>query len=121
MGMAPNMEIRPNNHHAVIIILCSSPHVNAAPPTAGPTARPIALILTAKPFRVPRMRRLEAEFVNRMMAQGKAKMTAKDLTSMMANMASCCVRGWWMRAVKGVRKQIRGKVQAQILKQRRMP
>ena len=39
---------------------------------AGPAARPMAEMLVATPFRVPRMRRELAELVRRMVEQGKA-------------------------------------------------
>ena len=95
--------------------------MNAAPPSAGPIARPTAEIDTAKPLRVPRMRRETAELVSRMMEQGKAKMTANDLTSMMPNMTVCCHAEFWISAVKGVEKQMSGKAMAQHLKQLRTP
>jgi hypothetical protein len=50
-------------------------------------------MLTAKPFRVPRIRRLTAEFVRRIVEEGNAKMTAKHLRSMTRNMAACCQKG----------------------------
>lgn len=95
--------------------------MNAAPPSAGPIARPMAEIETAKPLRVPRMRSETAELVSRMMEQGKAKMPAKDFTSMMPNMAACCHAEFCINAVKGVVKQTSGKTMAQHLKQLRTP
>ena len=99
----------------------SRPKVNATPPSAGPIARPMAEMDTAKPLRVPRIRSETAEFVSRMMEQGKANMTAKDLTSMIPNMTVCCHAGFSIRAVKGVEKQISGKTIAQHLKQFKTP
>jgi hypothetical protein len=61
-------------------------------------------MLTANPFRVPRMRRLLAELVRRIVEQGKAKITAKHFSNMMPNMASCCMTGSWIRAVNGIAK-----------------
>jgi len=105
----------------VMMYPLSRPHVKAAPPIAGPMARPIALMETAKPFSVPRILKLVAEFVSRMMEQGKAKMTAKDLTTMIAMSAICCKVESSMSAVNGVTKHIMGKVIAQALKQGSTP
>lgn len=69
------------------------------PLRTGPVALPIAEIETAKPLSVPRMRRLTAELVRRMMEQGNAKMTAKHLTIMMENMVTCWMVGFWISAV----------------------
>lgn len=76
--------------------------VNVHPPIAGPAARPKALMLTAMPFKVPRMRRLVALLVRRMVVHGKAKMTAQHFMSMTAKMPHCCANGVGRRAVKGV-------------------
>jgi hypothetical protein len=73
--------------------------VNAAPPIAGPIALPTAEIETAKPFNVPRILKLTAEFVNRMTEHGNAKMTAKHLAIMIPNIVACCSMGRWMSAV----------------------
>ena len=62
-----------------------TPNENVAPETAGPIARPKALMLVANPFRAPRTLMLAAVFVRRMMQQGKAKTLADSLASMRAN------------------------------------
>lgn len=57
-----------------------TPYVKVEPPIAGPSARPTAPTLVAIPLRVPRIRKLLAEFVRRMVEQGKAKVeTASTL------------------------------------------
>lgn len=45
---------------------------------------------------------LKALFVKRMVVQGKAKMVAKHLMSMIKNRTICWVSGFGIRAVKGV-------------------
>ena len=97
------------------------PQVKAAPPIAGPTALPTALILTAKPFKVPRTRRLAAEFVSRIREQGKAKIVATDRTNMITSSAIFCFTGSSISAVYGVAKHIIGKAIPQALKQFRTP
>jgi hypothetical protein len=117
IGTAPAAEMMPSSHHGVITYPFSRPHVNAAPPIAGPIALPTAEIDTANPFSVPKILKLIAEFVNRITLHGNAKMTAKHLTSMMPNITVCCSNGRWMSAVYGVAKHMSGKVSAQPLKQ----
>jgi hypothetical protein len=63
----------------------------------------MAEILVATPLRVPRIRKEDAELVRRIVEQGKAKMTAQDLTSMRANMPISLVTVVGKRAEKGVR------------------
>jgi len=89
----------PSSHQGVMTYPFSNPQVNAAPPKAGPAALPTAEIETAKPFSVPRILKLTAEFVNRITEHGNAKMTAKHLTTMIPNIVDCCSIGSWMSAV----------------------
>ena len=117
MGIAPIIAMIPSSHHGAIIYPCSNPQLKAAPPNAGPIARPTADIETANPFNVPRILRLTAEFVSRMIEHGNAKMTAKLLTTMMPKIAACCQDELTMSAVYGVAKHIIGNVTAQHLKQ----
>lgn len=88
---------------------------------AGPEALPTAETLVANPFKVPRIRRLKAEFVMRMVEQGKAKMTATHLKSIMAIITACWVVESWISAVKGVIMYTNGKTMAQVLRQVRTP
>jgi len=105
----------------VITYPFSRPHVNVAPPIAGPIALPTAEMETAKPLSVPKIRKLTAEFVRRITEQGKAKITAKHLTTMMLNITICCRDEDWINAVNGVTRQMRGNVIPQTLKQFRTP
>ena len=50
-----------------------TPTVNVDPAMNGPAALPSAETLTAIPFSVPKILRLDAEFVRRMVMQGNAK------------------------------------------------
>jgi hypothetical protein len=88
---------------------------------AGPIALPTAEMETAKPFKVPRILKLTAEFVNRITEHGNAKMTAKHFTIIIPNIAACCTIDRWISAVYGVAKQMRGKARAQPLKQFKTP
>ena len=90
MGTAPMLAMMPNSHHGVMTYPLSRPQVKAAPPMAGPTARPMAEMETANPLSVPRMRSETAELVSKITEQGNAKITAKHLTTMMPNIMTCC-------------------------------
>lgn len=72
------------------------------PAIAGPAARPTALILVATPFSVPKILKLTALFVNKIVVQGKAKIVAKHLISMMRNMTISWVSWFGISAVNGV-------------------
>lgn len=115
------MHIKARIHHGVMIYPFSSPQVKVRPPSAGPEPRPMAEKLVAKPLRVPRTRRLNAEFVKRMVEQGKAKMTATHLTSINTNMTACWVLESCMRAVNGVSMYTIGKTMCVAFKQLRTP
>jgi len=78
-------------------------------------------MLTANPFRVPRTRRLAAEFVSRIIEQGKANIVANDRKTIMMSSAICCVTGFSISAVYGVTKHNTGKARPQALKQFRTP
>lgn len=89
-------------HHEMTTYPMSTPAVKVAPAKAGPAALPMADILVATPFKVPKTLKVAALFVNRMVEQGKAKMPQKPLTSINAIMTTCL--DWFVdkRAVKGV-------------------
>lgn len=67
-----------------------TPQEKVAPADMGPMARPMPEKVVANPFRVPRMRRDGAEFVRRMVIQGKPTMTAKPLTRSRPNSVANC-------------------------------
>ena len=71
--MAAIVAMKDKTHHGRITYPILTPYVNVEPPIAGPSARPTAPTLVAIPFRVPRIRRLLAELVRRMVEHGNAK------------------------------------------------
>lgn len=99
----------------------SIPKVNVAPPMVGPVARPIAEKEVAKPLSVPRRRRLLAEFVRRIVVQGKAKIAAQHFMSIMMKMAICCVNEVGKRTVNGVKIYTIGNMRATAFKLGRTP
>jgi hypothetical protein len=71
---------------------------------AGPAARPTADTLVARPFRVPRIRRLGALFVNMMVDVGKAKVPPIPLMISSRTMATSLVVWLGRRDKNGVMK-----------------
>ena len=91
--------------------------MNIVPPMAGPAARPIALTEVAKPFKVPRTRKLLALFVRRIVLHGNAKMAAQHLTTITANWQAIWLSNVGSRAVNGVMKYVIGNAIAHALRQ----
>ena len=103
-GTDPKHAIPHSVHQGSTTYPALTPTVNRAPPKVGPTALPTALTLVATPFSVPSSLRLPAEFVNKIVEQGNAKITHQHFTSMSAIIAPCRVALVGSRVVKGVKK-----------------
>ena len=99
----------------------STPQVKVAPAKAGPAALPRAEMLVDTPFRVPKIFRLTALFVRRIVEQGNAKMPQKHLTNMISIMTPCRKESVGSKAVNGVAIYASGKVIEQAFRQFRTP
>lgn len=73
------MPMEENIHQGAITYPFFTPNVKTEPPIAGPMALPTALKDVAKPFNVPKTLILLAEFVSKIVEEGKAKIVAKHL------------------------------------------
>lgn len=82
-GMAAIVAMKDKTHHGRITYPILTPYVNVEPPIAGPSARPTAPTLVAIPFRVPRIRRLLAELVRRMVEHGNAKVETSKVSGLL--------------------------------------
>jgi hypothetical protein len=98
----------------------SMPREKALPTIAGPRALPTALALVPTPFNVPRIRRLVAELVKRIVQEGKLNITVASLTSMRKKTTTSRIGGG-TRTVKGVRKYRMGPAIEVTLKQFKTP
>jgi len=103
--------------HEMITYPLSTPSVKVNPAKAGPMALPRAEMLVETPLRVPRIFKLAALFVRRIVEHGNAKMPAKHLTSIIPSITPCLRESVGSSAVKGVAMYANGKTAEQALRQ----
>lgn len=87
-GITPSIAIIAITNHGKTMEPLLNPIINIAPPITGPTVRPIAAVLVATSFKVPRIPGLVTEFVKRIVLHGQAKTVSKVLKIMMAKRAA---------------------------------